>query len=108
MLARGHERVLHFCDTGACRGCRRIVAIVQDRCRGSSDDACMNTLIYRRTIAVGHAARHPLRRLADWLRARWQQARLDAPTRYLSQAVDHADLERRMRVLERCGGRPRC
>jgi hypothetical protein len=68
----------------------------------------MNTFTSSKTIAVGRAARHPLRRAADWLRTRWHHARLDAHTRYLSQAADHADLERRMRALERCAGRPPC
>jgi hypothetical protein len=109
MVARGHERVLNDCDTGACVCCRRrIVAIVQDRRRRGGDDALMNTVTSTRTIAVGRAARHPLRRAVDWLRTRWRDASLDAQTRYLSQAADHADLERRLRALERCACRPPC
>lgn len=65
-------------------------------------------------IAVGRASRQPLRRLVDdlvsaahALRLRWQRAQWDEATRYLSDAVDHVDLERRQRALERCiGSRP--
>ncbi len=109
MVVRARARVLHFCDTGAWASlCRLLVAIVQDLRRGGGDDACMNTLTSRTTIAVGRAARHPLRRAAEWLHTRWHEARLDAPTRYLSRAIDHADLERRQRALDRCGCRPPC
>jgi len=44
-----------------------------------------------------------LRHIAMRLRAWWQHIRLDERTRWLSRAVDHADLERRQRSLERCG-----
>jgi hypothetical protein len=67
------------------------------------------------SIAVGRAARHPLARARSalafgtaWLRTRWPQVHLSHDIRYLSNATDHADLERRVRALERCGGRPPC
>jgi hypothetical protein len=76
------------------------------------DDACMKTTT---SIAVGRAARHPLNRVrtalafaAAWLRTRWPHVHLSRDIRYLSNAADHADLERRMRALERCGARPPC
>jgi hypothetical protein len=68
----------------------------------------MNTFTSPSTIAGGRAARHSMRRAADWLRTRWRHGGLDASTRYLSRASDHADLERRMRALERCTCRPPC
>lgn len=74
----------------------------------------MNTFNTLSLIAVGRVSRQPLRRLVDVLvsaahalRLRWQRAQWDETTRYLSGAVDHADLERRQRALERgTGGRP--
>jgi hypothetical protein len=45
-----------------------------------------------------------LRRLSERLR-RWLQSQ-DAAERYLAEATDHADLERRQRVLERASGGP--
>ncbi len=66
-------------------------------------------------IPVGRAARHPLVRarravasVTTWLRTRWPRVHLNRDIRYLSNATDHADLERRMRALERCGGRLPC
>lgn len=41
-----------------------------------------------------------LRRLRCWWRPR------DASERYLAEAIDLADLERRMRILERASGGP--
>jgi hypothetical protein len=83
-----------------------MVAIVQDAQARADDDACMKTFT---VITVGRAARHPLWRVARALattaarlRAGWQRARLDNDTRYLSSAVDHADLERRLRAIDRC------
>lgn len=83
-----------------------MVAIVQDAQARADDDACMKTST---VITVGRAARHPMWRVAGalaataaWLRAGWQRARLDNNTRYLSSAVDHADLERRLRAIDRC------
>jgi Protein of unknown function (DUF3563) len=76
------------------------------------DDASMKTPT---SIAVGRAARHPLTRVrsalafaAAWLRTRWPHVHLSREIRYLSNATDHADLERRMRALDRCGSRPPC
>jgi hypothetical protein len=76
------------------------------------DDAVMKTTT---SIAVGRAARHPLTRVRTalasataWLRTRWPHVQLSRDIRYLSNASDHADLERRMRALERCGARPPC
>jgi Protein of unknown function (DUF3563) len=67
------------------------------------------------SITVGRAARHPWRRasralatIAAWLRTCWQRARFDNDTCYLGSAVDHADLERRLRYIDRCGWRPPC
>lgn len=68
----------------------------------------MNTFTSPNTIAVGRAARHPLRRAAEWLRTRWHHAWQDEQTRYLSQAIDHADLERRLRALEHRTCKPPC
>jgi hypothetical protein len=91
---------------------RRIVAIMQDAGMQRGDDAPMKTPA---SIAVGHAARTPLTRVrtalafaAAWLRTRWPHVHLSHDIRYLSSAADHADLERRMRALERCGVRPPC
>lgn len=95
-------------DNDAARVACCVVAIVQDLRRPVRNDALMNTHSPIRTIACGHAARQPWRRAAAWLRLCWQQLRLDEQTRYLGQAVDHADFERRMRALERCAGRPPC
>jgi hypothetical protein len=90
----------------------RVVAIVQDAGMKRSEDAAMKTLT---SIAVGHAARSPLTRIrrafafaAASLRTRWPRVHLNHEIRYLSKASDHADLERRMRALERCGVRPPC
>jgi hypothetical protein len=70
----------------------------------------MNTFNTLSPITVGLASRQPLRRVLDVLfcaahalRLRWQRAQWDETTRYLSEATDHADLERRLRVLERGG-----
>lgn len=38
---------------------------------------------------------------AVWLRQAWDRLMLDDDTRFLSEARDHADLERRLRRLER-------
>jgi hypothetical protein len=91
---------------------RRVVAIVQDAGMARGDDAPMKTPA---SITVGHAARHPLTRVRTalafvtaWLRTRWPHVHLSHDIRYLSNAADHADLERRMRALERCGVRPPC
>jgi hypothetical protein len=91
---------------------RRVVAIVQDAGTARSDDAPMKTPT---SIAVGRAARHPLTRVrtalafaAMWLRTRRPRVYLSRELRYLSNATDHADLERRMRALDRCGSRPPC
>lgn len=76
------------------------------------DDARMKTPT---PIAVGRAARHPLVRVRSafafttaWLRRHCPPIHLSSEIRYLSNASDHADLERRMRALERCGARPPC
>jgi hypothetical protein len=86
---------------------QRIVAIVQDAGMKRDDDASMRTPT---PIAVGRAARHPLARVrrafafvTTWLRTRWPHVYLSREIRYLNNATDHADLERRMRALERCG-----
>jgi hypothetical protein len=56
-------------------------------------------------IAVGRAARHPWTRAfalaTAWLRMRWSSVHTSREIRYLSNATDHADLERRVRALER-------
>jgi hypothetical protein len=76
------------------------------------DDAPMKTPA---PIAVGLAARQPLTRVRSAvafaiarLRTCWLQRHLSRDIRYLSNAADHADLERRMRALERQGIRPSC
>jgi hypothetical protein len=75
----------------------------------------MTTFTTPSSVAVGQAARQPLRRLfhvlvsaAHALSLRWQRAQWDETTRYLSAAADHAELERRQRALERHGVRPPC
>ena len=75
----------------------------------------MNTIKPITSIAVGRASRQPLQRTrgllavtAAWLHSRWRRARLDERNRYLADAVDHADLERRQRALDRSGWRPPC
>jgi hypothetical protein len=76
------------------------------------DDAPMKTPA---PIAVGLAARQPLTRVRSalafataWLRTCWPPVHLSRDIRYLSNATDHADLERRMRALERHGSRSSC
>jgi hypothetical protein len=88
---------------------------VQDRCGPRADDAPMNAVTTSRTtpcIAVGRASRHPmvrlreaLQRVARQLRTHWQHLWLDDRTRYLNAAVDHVDLERRLRALDDPGWR---
>jgi hypothetical protein len=92
-----------------------VVAIVQDGGDCRSDDAPMKNDTTFSPIAVGLASRQPLHRLLDILLAaaralalRWQRAQWDEATRYLNDAVDHGDLERRQRALERGLGRPPC
>jgi hypothetical protein len=89
-----------------------VVAIVQDLGTTHGDDAPMTTLI---PIAVGCAARSPLTRIRGaiavntaWLRTHWPRVHLNDEIRYLGNATDHADLERRLRALERSGVRPPC
>ena len=85
---------------------------MQDAATARGDDVLMKTLT---PIAVGRAARHPLTRVrrafahtTAWLRTHWQRASLSNEIGYLSNATDHADLERRLRALERCGRSPLC
>jgi hypothetical protein len=92
-----------------------VVAIVQDGADGARDDAAMKTFTSLSPIAIGVASRQPLRRVTDALisvaravRLRWQRAQWDETTRFLSEAVDHADLERRQRALEYKPGRRLC
>jgi uncharacterized protein DUF3563 len=42
-----------------------------------------------------------LRRLGNWIEAKFQDVRRRDVEAYLAQATDHADLERRLRDLER-------
>ncbi|MCS7100793.1 MAG: DUF3563 family protein [Burkholderiaceae bacterium] len=42
-------------------------------------------------------------KLASWMKDRWQMARMTAVERYLSEATDVFDLERRIREVERRG-----
>ena len=51
-----------------------------------------------------HALAHLRRRCASWLRRAWAGACVDPDEPWLAQATDHADLERRLKRLER--GRP--
>jgi Protein of unknown function (DUF3563) len=82
---------------------------VQDAGTTHSDDAPMTKPT---PIAVGRTARNPLARMralaTAWLRTRWPHVLLDHELGYLGNATDLADLERRMRALERCGVRPPC
>lgn len=82
---------------------------MQDAGARRGNDACMKTST---RIVVGRAARHPFTRAlalaTTWLRMRWPVVHLSHEISYLSNAADHADLERRMRALERCGVRPPC
>jgi hypothetical protein len=50
------------------------------------------------------AIKPALRRWGAWLRAAWHDLTLDADERFLGEARDFADLERRLERLER--GRP--
>jgi hypothetical protein len=89
----------------------QVVASVQDARRRLADDApTMNTHFASRggAIAIGRASRLPLARmraafavLAARLRTHWQHLMLDERGRYLSGAADLADLERRLRALDR-------
>jgi hypothetical protein len=87
-----------------------VVAIVQDAAAKAGHDARMKSFT---PITIGRgSAQPPLRAQAAiglavaWLRTRWQRAQLSDETCYLANATDHADLERRLRALERCASQP--
>ncbi|MCS6944616.1 MAG: DUF3563 family protein [Sutterellaceae bacterium] len=49
------------------------------------------------------ALRRMFPKLASWMKDRWLMARMTAVERYLSEATDVFDLERRIREVERRG-----